>query len=57
MQVIINEFELVPEPQKADQPDESTNQAPKKAPPPLRPEDIVRIVQRQRERLERVRAD
>jgi hypothetical protein len=55
--VVINEFEIVADPQK---PEPVSPQAPDptpQVPSNVRPEDIVLTMQRQRLRLERVRAD
>jgi hypothetical protein len=53
MAIIINEFEIVPGP--APKPEEAPVQpAP---PPPLMPEDIERIEERYRRRLQRLWAD
>jgi hypothetical protein len=52
MPVIINEFEIVPAPAPR------TDAAPPPQPtPPLVPEDIERVGERQRERLRRLRAN
>ncbi len=57
MPVIINEFEIVTETPGAEQAAPAAPPAPAEAPPALRPEDVMRIVQRQKVRLERIRAD
>lgn len=56
MAVVINEFEVVPQPTQ-NQPAASAA-APSTATPPMGPtaQDIERIIQHQRERLARVRA-
>jgi hypothetical protein len=55
MPVIINEFEIITEPNQPA--GAAAPAAGPEAPPPLHPEDVVRIVRRQQLRLARVRAD
>jgi hypothetical protein len=52
MSVVINEFEVIPEPQPANQPAPTVRQEPA----PSVAEDICRIVRLQMERLARTRA-
>lgn len=56
MPIVINDFEVVVEPPKSQGQTNNTEAAPAPPPPNLRPADIVQILRRQRERLERVRA-
>lgn len=53
MPIIINEFEIVPE---ASVPPDRPADQPHAAPDALRAEEIIRLVQRARERAERLRA-
>lgn len=60
MPVIINDFDIMAEPPepppiRGTRPDEPEPQTP--SAPMLRPEDIKRVMQLNRERMERVRAD
>ena len=62
MSVVINEFEIVTDPQPPRSPaplggDESQQAASQNAASPPRPDEISRIVERLWERKERVRAD
>jgi hypothetical protein len=55
MPIVINEFEIVaqqPPPPAAPGPPPS----PAEGAPPMRPEDVIRVHRRHRERMERVRA-
>lgn len=55
MPIVINEFEIVTEPRPEAAPAQTTQSS--EIPPQLHPEDIVRIEQRYRERMKRIRAD
>ena len=56
MPIIINEFEIVADPRTPEPaPDQTAALA--EPPPPLYPEDIVRIERRYYERMNRIRAD
>ena len=54
MSIIINEFEVVPE---TDPPPTPERPVPLTSPAPLRPEEVMRIQERQAARLKRVWAD
>lgn len=56
MPIVINDFEVVVEPPKSQGQTNNTEAAPAPPPPNLRPADIVQILRRQHERMERVRA-
>ena len=56
MPIIINEFEIIADPLPPVQ-EGATGAASSPEPPALHPEDIVRIVRHQQQRLMRVRAD
>jgi len=59
MPIVINEFEIVTDPRPLEQAPAPTaaGQEQPVTPPPLRPEDVERIVERMRARHERIRAD
>jgi hypothetical protein len=60
MAIIINEFEIIAEQPSAAQAPAQNTPTPTPAqggPPTLRPEDIIRVAERERTRLARVRAD
>ena len=57
MPVVINEMEIIAVPQP-EQPPRATEPAQQQAQaPPPRPEDIIRVIRRQDQRIDRVRAD
>jgi hypothetical protein len=57
MAIVINEFEVVTEPPKASVKNAETSEPQFEVGQALRPEEVVRVMRRHRERLERVRAD
>jgi hypothetical protein len=57
MPVIINEFEIIPAPSPAAPEEKRVAQDREHEPPPLRPEDIERILQRLQQHLARVWAE
>jgi hypothetical protein len=57
MPIIINEFEIIADPMPPAPEGAAGNPAAAPEPPALHPEDIVRIVRHQQQRLMRVRAD
>jgi hypothetical protein len=58
MSVIINEFEIVTSAEPAPRgPERGTGKDGGAAQPPLRPQDVERIVRHQHQRRERLRAD
>ena len=57
MPIVINEFEIMVEPPKADEGKAQSPQMSAESSQLLRPEDIIRVQRRHYERLRRVRAD
>ncbi|HRW09300.1 MAG TPA: hypothetical protein P5121_29570 [Caldilineaceae bacterium] len=55
MAVIINEFEIIPEPPPT--PPETQSSASAAQALRLRPEDVMAVLDRERQRLDRIRAD
>ncbi|MEP6925806.1 MAG: hypothetical protein ABI954_15170 [Pyrinomonadaceae bacterium] len=56
MPVVINEFEIVPAEREQNQTDKKPNQTAGQQKPPLSDYEVKKMIQRQRERFERVRA-
>jgi hypothetical protein len=58
MAIVINEFEVMVEPPPAPQPDSAAQQgSPTRQAQPMRPDEIVTVMQVHEERLKRVRAN
>lgn len=57
MPIVINEFEIVTDPQQPQPPPSEVAPQAQGSGPSLHPDDVARIVQRRHERLRRLRAD
>lgn len=56
MSVIINDFEIIPETPEEEETGEDATASPEREPTPIRPMDVVEIIDRDRRRTRRLRA-